>query len=73
MGDFDDSETVSSILSDNTFYSMGDDIFQQPKKKGNDFQKQDNDMTSSDNPENKLSEPLEGPLEMNSGTRKSLC
>ena len=44
MGDFDDSKTVSFIFPDDTFHSVRDNIFQQPKKEENNLQRQDNDM-----------------------------
>ena len=72
VSDFDNSETISSILPDEAPHPVGDNISQQPEKEGNNSQGQKQDMTNFDDLESKLSEPPEEPLETTSGSRETL-
>ena len=72
VSDFDDSETASPILPDDSSYSVGGNISKQPQKEGNASQDLEQDMTIFDDLESELSEPPEEmSLETNSGSIES--
>ena len=72
VSDFDDSETASPILPDDSLYSVGSNISKHPEKKKNASQDLEQDMTIVDDLESKLSEPPEEmSLETNSGSMES--
>ena len=54
MSDFDDSETTSLIMSDDSLYSVGGNISKQSQKEGNASQDLEQDMTIFDDLESKL-------------------
>ncbi len=70
--DFDDSETASPILPDDSLYSVGGNISKQPERERNASQDLEQDMTIFDDLESELSEPPEEmSLETNSGSIES--
>ena len=72
VSDFDDSETASPILPDDSLYLVGGNIFKQPEKEGNTSQDLEQDMTIIDDLESELSEPPEEMFfETNSGSIES--
>ena len=72
MSSFDDSEIVSSILSDDARHSVGENTSWQPEKEGNNSQGQEPDIANHDDLETELSESSEEPLETTSGSKESL-
>lgn len=63
----------SFILSNNFFYSVEDNNFQQLKKEEDNFQGLEKDITNFDNLKSKLFKSLKESLKTNFNNNKSLC
>lgn len=59
VSDFGGMKPAFSMLPDDALYSVGDKIFKQPKKEGNDSQSLGQDMTNLNDLESELREPPE--------------